>query len=168
MRRFAAAVIVLSLLSFGGCRPYVRYRGEPSVTPQQQGKSTEILTTKEYLRLGLILQKYLGRPHTGSSKWTQGIDCSEYVVEVFKKFNGTSLPRTVEEQFKSGKEIHRRALVFGDLVFFRTDRRRVSHVGICVGGGRFIHASTSSGIIVSGLGEDYWAKRYLGARRILE
>jgi len=97
-----------------------------------------------------------------------GVDCSLFTREVYKRFNGTELPRTARDQYRQGRPVNYRRLAFGDLLFFRTDRNQVSHVGIYIGHSEFMHASTSLGVIISGLGEKYWAERYVGARRILQ
>lgn len=151
-----------------GCKQYMRYRPDADVTPLEAPTSGQNLTTNDYLRLGMILQRELGRPYQGRSKWDAGIDCSAYTRESFQAFNSMQLPRTVEEQFKVGKEVSRNRLKFGDLVFFRTERRGVSHVGVSIGFNQFIHVSTSSGVVISSLSEEYWARCYVGARRVLE
>lgn len=151
-----------------GCKQYMRYRADAEVTPLEVRPSDQYFTTDDYLRLGMILQKELGRPYKGRSKWEAGIDCSAYTREAFQSFNSMQLPRTVEEQFKVGKEISRNRMKFGDLVFFRTERTGVSHVGVFIGFNQFIHVSTSSGVTINNLSEEYWARRYVGARRVLE
>jgi cell wall-associated NlpC family hydrolase len=73
----------------------------------------------------------------------------------------------VKDQFEEGREVDADDLRPGDLVFFRTDGRRVSHVGIAIGGDRFVHAPNSRGVVrVESLGSDYWSQHYVGARRI--
>ncbi|MFH2056309.1 MAG: NlpC/P60 family protein, partial [bacterium] len=93
--------------------------------------------------------------------------CSQLVREVFNQFDGRILPRTVYMLYTDGVEMHRNHLDFGDLVFFKTDHSAVSHVGIFTGEDQFLHASSSRGVIISSMSETYWAKRYVGARRIL-
>jgi cell wall-associated NlpC family hydrolase len=165
--RVVVVTAIAILTTCVGCKQYLRYRSDADVTPLEARPSGQNLTTDDYIRLGLILQKELGRPHTGRSKWEAGIDCSAYTRDVFQAFNSMQLPRTVEEQFKVGKEVSRYRLKFGDLVFFHTERGRVSHVGVFVGFNQFIHVSTSIGVTISNLSEDYWARRYVGARRVL-
>ena len=163
-------IIALSLLvGLVGCTPYPRYRqGGAERPPEAPQAAMSGLTTNQNLRLGSVIQSYLGRPYKGKSKYEKGVDCSLFAREVFATYARMQLPRTVKEQFKSGRAVHRKHLRFGDLVFFRTERDRVSHVGIFVGNNEFAHASTSKGVIISGLKEPYWAKRYIGARRVLE
>lgn len=159
----------LTLLLLGGCSPYPRYRKDPISTPREVTSTNEgRFLTNDYIRLGLILQSHLGKPYSGRSKWEEGLDCSKFTAEVFETYNKTILPRTVAEQFKAGEQAPRRRLKFGDLVFFRTERSQVSHVGVYVDYNEFIHASTSHGVIISNLNEKYWAERFVGARRILK
>lgn len=94
-----------------------------------------------------------------------GFDCSGFTKYVFAG-SGISLPRTSFAQFASGSPVSIDALQPGDLVFFTTYAKGASHVGIYVGGGRFVHASNpSSGVKVSSLSESFYSSRYLGARR---
>jgi len=128
---------------------------------------TQRLSTNDSIRLGVIMQSYLGKPYSGKSGYDPGVDCSDLVNKVFKQFDRRALPETVARQWLVGEPVHRNLLQYGDLVFFKTDGRPVSHVGIYVGFGEFFHASTSSGVIISRLSEQYWAERFVGARRIL-
>ena len=162
-------LIIVSILMFlVGCTSYPRYRNGGAETPPVVTPTDKKYTTNENLRLGSIIQAYLGKPYRGKSKYAAGVDCSLFAREVFDKFNGLELPRTVKDQYKAGKKVNRKHLVYGDLVFFNTERNKVSHVGIYVGYNEFAHASTSKGVIVSGLNEKYWAKRFVGARRVLD
>ena len=163
------ALCILSLMLVFGCAPYPRYRPNADMTPREQRLDDQYLTTGEFLKLGMILQRSLGRPYKGRSRWESGVDCSRFVRDTFREYNKSLLlPPTAAEQFQQGVEVARRRLKFGDLVFFRTERDRISHVGVYVGHNGFIHASTSRGVIISNLSEKYWSRRYAGARRILK
>lgn len=94
-------------------------------------------------------------------------DCSGFTSWCFLKA-GIQLPRTSSDQYTVGKAVQRTALEPGDLVFFRTSGSGISHVGIAVDRQRFIHASTSSGVMISSFDDSYWRPRYVGARRIGE
>jgi len=166
MKKYALVLILLTVLV--GCRSYPRYNASPPTTPEEQPVRQSLLTTNDFLRFGQVLQKYLGRPYKGSSQYQRGLDCSRFTFQVYRDYNRTYLPNTVAAQYREGVKVNRRLLRFGDLVFFNTDRNKISHVGICVGDNRFIHASSSRGVIISSMGEEYWAKRYVGARRIIK
>lgn len=95
-----------------------------------------------------------------------GFDCSGFVRYVFQQGIGADLPNTSVAQYHSGQTVTRDDLRSGDLVFFRTRGKRISHVGIYVGGGNFIHApSAGKTVSVSSLSGHYWSRRFAGARR---
>ncbi|MBD2810385.1 bifunctional murein DD-endopeptidase/murein LD-carboxypeptidase [Xenorhabdus sp. Vera] len=96
----------------------------------------------------------------------RGIDCSAFVQRTFHDQFGMALPRSTLEQQNIGQTVSRSKLRVGDLVLFKTGIR-MRHVGIYLGNNQFVHASTSSGVIVSKLTDAYWSKRYYGARRVL-
>lgn len=95
-------------------------------------------------------------------------DCSQFVQEMFKEFLNVKLPRTSSEQAKVGTSVNKYELQSGDLVFFNngTKSKDVSHVGISLGGTKFIQMGTKNGLSESDLTNSYWAPRYLSARRV--
>lgn len=97
---------------------------------------------------------------------TKGFDCSGFTSYVFEQF-GIELPRTSKDQAAVGTKVAKSELKAGDLVFFNTSGKGISHVGIYLGDGTFAHASTSRGVIITDLNDSYYAKRYVTARRIL-
>lgn len=99
---------------------------------------------------------------------TTGFDCSGFVRYVFEHAIGVKLPVNSISQFRAGQWVPRTDMQPGDLVFFRTEgvHGRVSHVGMYLDNGRFIHSpSHGETVHVSNLGNSYWARRFAGARR---
>jgi probable lipoprotein NlpC len=94
-----------------------------------------------------------------------GIDCSGFVYLTFKSKLGIVLPRSTEFQAELGTGIDKDQLRTGDLVFFKTGRTD-RHVGVYLENGRFLHASTSQGVIISALDESYWKSAYWKAKRL--
>ncbi len=111
-------------------------------------------------------KQYLGTPYVYGGASPSGFDCSGFVQYVFQ-LHGIPLPRTSRQQWTAGKSIATSQLQPGDLVFFNTSGSGVSHLGIWVGDGQFIHASSSRGVMISALSNSYWSPRYMGARRVL-
>ena len=123
------------------------------------GKATSIIN---------IAKTKLGRKYVWGAIGERGtFDCSGFTSYVYKK-NGIHIPRTSRNQAKYGKYISRNNLKKGDLIFFDTSKRRkgyVNHVGIYLGNGKFIHASSAKKkVVVSSLSK-FYAQRYVGARR---
>jgi len=109
----------------------------------------------------------LGTRYRWGGTTPSGFDCSGLTTYAFAR-NGKRLPRTASEQSKQGQSVGKGSLKEGDLVFFKTTRSsRVSHVGIYVGAGKFVHASSGGGRVrVNNLSDNYYSKRFAGAKRV--
>ena len=110
--------------------------------------------------------RFLGVPYAMGGTTARAFDCSGYVQHVFA-MTGTHLPRTADAQYSVARRFAGTPKP-GDLVFFQTYEPGPSHVGISLGGDRFVHASSSHGVTVSSLHDSYWSARYLGAKRVVE
>jgi hypothetical protein len=112
-------------------------------------------------------KQFYGVPYVWGGHSPYGFDCSGFVYYVFSNY-GINVPRMADEQFEIGLAVHQE-LQLGDLVFFSTYEPGPSHVGIYVGEGSFIHASSGAGqVTVTPLATAYYKARYLGARRIIK
>lgn len=106
------------------------------------------------------------RYRRGGHDPSTGFDCSGFVRYVFRHSVDQELPSTSASQFHAGEKVDRDDMKTGDLVFFRTHGKRVSHVGIYLDHGRFIHSpSTGKRVSISHLDDAYWSKRFVGAKR---
>jgi cell wall-associated NlpC family hydrolase len=110
----------------------------------------------------------INTPYLWGGTSTYGIDCSAFVQTVFKMALNIDLPRTSIMQSTVGEEVKREDLRFGDLIFFNTMGRRISHVGIYLGESVFAHSSSSGGVKTSSLNEDYYSSRFVTARRVIK
>ncbi|MBP7340802.1 MAG: NlpC/P60 family protein [Smithellaceae bacterium] len=124
-----------------------------------------------YLRRSLVqtARDFIGVPYLwGGSSSETGFDCSGLTMTVYQ-LNGLDLPRHSAAQYDAGESIDRGDLKEGDLVFFRVKGRgKVSHVGIYIGDGKFIHApSRGKKIGVDSLADGYYARHYVGAKNYL-
>lgn len=110
----------------------------------------------------------LGATYVYGDTGNAGFDCSGLVYSIYNDELGISIPRSSRTQSTYGKQVSKSDLQEGDLVFFNTTGNGVSHVGIYVGGGKFIHASSGQGkVMTSSLSEDYYQERYVNATRVL-
>ncbi|GAA0718572.1 hypothetical protein GCM10008905_05570 [Clostridium malenominatum] len=109
---------------------------------------------------------FLGRPYVWGAAGPKAFDCSGFTQYVYAAF-GVGMGHYTGTQFGVGQSVKKSELLAGDLVFFNT-YGSISHVGIYIGGGQFIHASSGSGkVTISDLSGSYYVSRYAGARRIL-
>lgn len=109
--------------------------------------------------------RFLGTPYVFGGTTSSGFDCSGFVQHVFAML-GVNVPRTADAQYYAGHRA-KGGVKAGDLVFFQTYEPGPSHVGIYLGNGKFVHASSSHGVMVSNLSDAYWQERYLGAKRVI-
>ncbi|MCD8049588.1 MAG: SH3 domain-containing protein [Clostridia bacterium] len=114
-------------------------------------------------------KQYIGTPYVYGASGPDSFDCSGFTMYVMSA-NGISLPHQSASQAEMGLEVAMDELVAGDLVFFNTTSTEgVGHVGIYIGNGQFIHASSGSAhaVTISSLSEDYYSAHYIGARRVI-
>jgi cell wall-associated NlpC family hydrolase len=113
-------------------------------------------------------KKYLGKKYIYGANSKKAVDCSSFVQQVYKKHK-KKLPRTSRQQAHIGKPIPRSKLKPGDLVFFSSKKTRdVTHVGIYIGSGKFIHASSAAKkVTITSLSKKYYSRHFKGARRVL-
>ncbi len=116
--------------------------------------------------LDLAYKDWKGVPYVLGGTGYNGVDCSSFMQIVFSDYFEIDLPRNTREQMKEGSSVKRNKIKLGDMVFFKTGRDSY-HVGVMINNEQFLHASTSSGVMISGLQERYWADAYLTTRRIL-
>ncbi|WP_217595156.1 C40 family peptidase [Cohnella sp. GbtcB17] len=112
-------------------------------------------------------KKYLGVPYRfgAPANITYAFDCSSFTQYIFK-LKGVKLPRTSITQATRGKKVAKGYLSTGDLIFYNTSGKGISHVGIYAGNGKMLHSS-SKGVALSSINTSYWKSKYVTARRIL-
>jgi cell wall-associated NlpC family hydrolase len=97
-----------------------------------------------------------------------GIDCSSLMQKIYLAAYNKDIPRTAVTQYAATLRISKDELEEGDLIFFHTTRKGISHVGLYLGNNRFVHASSSRGVIISELTEEYYVRAYRAAGRFVE
>ncbi len=160
MKRILLLLLTITLISCGGSKK--------TVISSSKTKTHVKSKTKSIIKTAL---GYKGTRYKFGGTSKKGMDCSGLVYTAFKKDN-IVLPRTSKNMATQGKSISLKKVVPGDLLFFKTNKRKnaISHVGLVVtikGVIKFIHSSSSKGVIVSSLDEKYWRKCFAGARRVL-
>jgi cell wall-associated NlpC family hydrolase len=184
MRRLPSYAIVISMAAMSGACASTGATPKPFPTPDPPSStsapsstvgSPSSRTVESPVYGGAALRYNVtgtalnlrGTPYRNGGSDPSGFDCSGFVKYVFEQ-NGVSVPRTVGDQYRLGKEIDARQLEPGDLVFFTTVTPGASHVGIVIGGDEFVHAPSSTGQVrVERLSATYWSSRLIGARRVL-
>jgi cell wall-associated NlpC family hydrolase len=126
--------------------------------------------TDESNKLVEIGKEYIGAPYRmgGLVKNVEPVafDCSLFTQHVYAAL-GVELPRTSKAQSNAGEKVDRGSISQGDLLFFRTNGKSISHVAIYVGNGKMIHASSNHGVTITDMNSSYWKKRFVTARRVL-
>ena len=143
----------------------------PDVEPEPPAATVPMVrATDSASNVALQALANLGVPYRAAGLSPQtGFDCSGLVAYAYREGAGLALPRNTFDLSRLGVVIEPGALRPGDLVFYNTQRREYSHVGIYLGEDRFIHAPASGGEVrVESLRAEYWLRRYNGARRVID
>ncbi|AUI66380.1 MULTISPECIES: NlpC/P60 family protein [Glaesserella] len=148
-------------LSTKAATPTQLIKARPA-TDLELGKSNQT-TSDANNKVLSVYRHWAGTRYRLGGTTKAGIDCSAFVKTVMSSAFNLHLPRSTAEQKYSGKSISKSQLRPGDLVFFRKN----NHVGVYIGNGKFVHASSSRGVTTSSLSESYWARTYTQSRRVL-
>ncbi|MGB5446693.1 MAG: NlpC/P60 family protein [Psychromonas sp.] len=108
-----------------------------------------------------------GTPYHFGGVNKSGVDCSALVQQIYLDSFNIKLPRTTYSQAKEGYAVNKSKLQIGDLIFFKTSSY-AKHVGVFIGNNKFMHASTSKGVMISKLSNVYWRSKYWQSRRIID
>jgi len=111
-------------------------------------------------------QKWRGTPYRYGGTNQSGIDCSALIQDAYRSIYQMQIPRTTRQQRTIGFRVAANQLQVGDLLFFQPKGNN-NHVGVYIGKQRFIHASSSKGVIISALDNPYWIPRLVQARRLI-
>ena len=115
-------------------------------------------------------RRYIGTPYVWGGENPSGFDCSGFTQYVYNESLGYKIPRVSYEQYntRSGLRVDRRSLEPGDLIFFITRGRRVSHVGIYIGDNKFIHAPSTGNLVrTESLNNYYYSSRFVGGKKFI-
>ena len=125
-------------------------------------------TVEKLSNVGLLklIDEWWGTRYCMGGTSKECIDCSAFVQVVISGTYNVTVPRTAQEQYNTGNKIGMEELQEGDLVFFHTSGRTISHVGIYMLNNKFVHASTSGGVMFNDLNDSYWREKFRGATRV--
>ena len=116
------------------------------------------------INLYKFIDQWFGTPYRLGGNSKTGIDCSSFTSSLLQNIYDLVLPKQAKQQFAATHRIKKEDLQEGDLVFFDT-RGGVSHVGVFLANGNFVHSSSSQGVTISNLADPYYARRFIGAGR---
>lgn len=145
----------------GRTLPAITVKPTPAVKP-----IAGLLSGEQGNSIVATAKTFMGVPYVFGGTTPKGFDCSGLVQYVFK-LNGVNIPRLADEQYNLGRTATRSQLVAGDLVFFNTEGGGITHCGIYVGSGNFLHASSSRGVRIDSLDNEYWKPRFVGAKKLV-
>jgi cell wall-associated NlpC family hydrolase len=165
------------LLTFTGCsrkpapkpnKQHNTYKTKTSSKKKSTNTAKHTASTNTQTRLNQLYSHYRnwkGTPYCYGGMSQKGVDCSGFVYKTYKQLYNITLPRSTKDQVTMGQRVYINQLHAGDLVFFKTGWN-VRHVGIYLEKGKFVHASSSKGVIVSSMLRGYWRDNYWQARRL--
>lgn len=152
---------------------YQQSRGSKSERAPEKGKVTPVTLavdtiSSDYSALFAEIDSWMGTPYRyGKHEKRVGTDCSGFTMEIYDKIYGIKLNRSSDGQVANTVDIKKEDLQIGDLIFYVTRGQRISHVGLYIGNNKFVHATTSRGVIISDMNEKYYNDRYVRSGRVI-
>jgi len=125
------------------------------------------LSATSNLKLYEFIYDWIGTPYRLGGGTKKGIDCSGFAFELYNKVFSTLIGTNSRNIFSMVNPINKEELKEGDLVFFKIGSRSITHMGVYMGNNKFAHASSSKGVMISDLDEDYWRRYYYKGGRLL-
>jgi lipoprotein Spr len=125
------------------------------------------LSATSNLKLYQFVYDWIGTPYRLGGETKKGIDCSGFAFELYNKVFSTLIGNNSRNIFSMVNPISKDELKEGDLVFFKIGSRSITHMGVYIGNNKFAHASSSKGVMISDLDEDYWRRYYYKGGRLL-
>jgi cell wall-associated NlpC family hydrolase len=160
-------IIGLIVILIFACTPAARFSHQRGQQDQRPSNNRPVRSNQS--RLWQAAQSWLNVPYKFGGMDRNGIDCSALSGRLYRDVFGIELPRMAKDQMSGGTLVRQPWLKEGDLLFFRDDRGSFQdHVGVFLGDGQFIHASSSQGVIISDLFSAYYQERLIMARRYLD
>lgn len=164
MKRLFFGVLLLSIVCLPACRSQ-RNKSKPIVSQREIQKYEEQLgiSLPETIHIEFIkaIVPWLGVPYKYGGASIIGTDCSGFVSNIYSSFFKIKIERTSTLIHQKAKKINKNEVKEGDLVFFKTDGKKVSHVGIAITQDYFIHASSKKGVVINSLSEPYYSKSFV-------
>jgi cell wall-associated NlpC family hydrolase len=163
--RTAIAIFIMAFIA-GGCASTLRVPQQPGGPhPRVMSRAELAVEPKPGEQIVSIARRYIGTPYRWGGDDPKGFDCSGLVYYSFDRM-GRKVPRTAADQRRAAERVKRSDLEPGDLVFFRTSKGRVDHVGIYAGDGRFIHAPNTGKVVsYAYLDDPYYRSHFVSAGR---
>ena len=161
-------------------KPYNSSNNTVSNTFSMEGNSPAIVSPMQFkyailmdvpvealnnLKLFSFIDEWYGTPYRFGGSTKDGIDCSAFSSSLMTNVFGVGLPRMAKDQYNVSAHVKRDDLQEGDLVFFHTTRKGISHVGVYLGNNKFVHASLNYGVTISSLEDPYYSRTFRGGGR---
>lgn len=157
-------LLLIITMALTSCRSQKNLYNPAEVAYLSEQLKIPIRNDDPHIPLYAEVSLWLGTPYRYGGNTKRGADCSGFVCQVYDRVYGKKLERSSDQQAKKNvKKVSKKKLRTGDLVFFNTlkNSKKIDHVGIYLKDGRFIHASTSKGVIVSDLDQKYYKKTWV-------
>ncbi len=179
--RFIENITINPSSSATSLQPAVTYNNPTYNTFSIDGYQPDIFTSLQFkyailmdipietlnnLKLFSFIDDWYGAPYRFGGSTREGIDCSAFSGNLMTTVFGIGLPRMAKDQYKVCERVQRTGLEEGDLVFFHTTRKGISHVGVYLGHNKFVHASLNYGVTISDLTDPYYSRAFRGGGRI--